>query len=100
VSSLNYIPYFQELGIGSACCEGCEIVSLEELGSDQIEFTMQLIEVDDEAFRSARFIIATADSIAFQSNTNEKFLALTNNNKVFFLTPYTELLTSLILIHV
>ena len=76
VSSLNSIPYFQELDLGSTYYEDREVVSLEKLDSDQIEFTVRFIEADDEAFRYARFIIAPADSIPFQNNTNEKLLPL------------------------
>ena len=76
VSSLNSIPYFQELDLGSTYYVDREVVSLEELDSDQIEFTVRIIEANDEAFRYARFIIAPADSIRFQSNTNEKLLPL------------------------
>ena len=81
VSSLNSIPYFQELDLGSTYYEDREVVSLEELDSDQIKFTVRFIEADDEAFRYARFIIAPADSIPFQSNTNEKLLPLYRQQK-------------------
>ena len=84
VSPLNSIPYFQELGLGSAYCEDREVVSLEELDSDQIQFTVQFIEADDEAFRYACFIIAPADSIPFQSNANEKLLPPLPTRKVGF----------------
>ena len=72
MSSLNSIPYFQELDLGSAYCEDREVISLEELDSDQIGFTVRFIEADDEALRYGRFIIAPLDSIPFQSNTNKK----------------------------
>jgi len=101
VSSLSSIPYFQELDPGSAYCEEREVVSLEELDSDQIEFTVRFIEADDEAFQYVRFIIAPADSISFQNNTNEKILPLYRQQKSgFFLTPFTAQLTSLILIRI
>ena len=90
VSSLNSILYFQELDLGSAYCEDREVISLEELDSHQIGFTLRFIEADDEAFRYGRFIIAPADSIPFQSNTNEKLLPLYRQQKSgFFLTPFT-----------
>ena len=76
MSSLNYIPYFKELDLGSTYYVDREVVSLEELDSDQIEFTVRFIEANDEAFLYARFIIAPADRIPFQSNTNEKLLPL------------------------
>lgn len=89
VSSLNSIHYFQELDIGSTYYVDSEVVSLEELNSDQIEFTGRFIEANDESFRYARFIIAPADSIPFQSNTNEKLLPLyRQKSQVFFLIPY------------
>ena len=81
VSSLNSIPCFQELDLGSTYYVDREVVSLEELDSDQIEFTVRFIESNDEAFRYARFIIAPADSIPFQSNTNEKLLPLYRQQK-------------------
>ena len=74
--SLNSIPYFQELDVGSTYYEDCEVVSLEKLDSDQIEFTLRFIEADVETLRYARFIIAPVDSIPFQSNTNETILPL------------------------
>jgi hypothetical protein len=81
VSSLNSIHYFQELDLGSTYYVDREVISLEELDSDQIEFTVRFIEANDEAFRYACFIIAPADSIPFQSNTNEKLLPLYRQQK-------------------
>ena len=101
VSTLNSIPYFQRLDLGSTFYEDREVVSLRGLGLDQIEFTLRYIEADDEDFRYARFIIASADSIPFQSNPNEKLLTLTDNkSQVFFQTPYMEILIFLILIRI
>ena len=81
VSTLNSIPYFQKLDLGSTYYEDREVASLRGLGLDQIEFTVRYIEADDEDFRYARFIIASADSIPFQSNTNEKLLTLYRQQK-------------------
>jgi len=81
VSALNSLPYFQELDLGSNYYVDREVVSIKNLGSNQIEYTVRFVEANDEAFRYARFIIAPADSIPFLNNTNDKLLPLYQQQK-------------------
>lgn len=71
VSSLNSLPYFEELDLGSNYYESRDVVSFKELDSGQIEFTIRFKETENEDNRYSRFIVARADSIPFKSNTNE-----------------------------
>ena len=82
VSLLNSLPYFQELDLGSNYYESRKVISLKSLYSNHFEFTIEFINNEgEEDLRFARFIIAPADSIPFQNNTNDKLLAAYQDQK-------------------